>query len=91
MAWINFEQFWNYYKGSARKDYSEYKKKFMDAYNISLREVGLDYSHSTVAISKHKKELFAKMKVHMLSYGVPSAAVTHILDHFKKWFHEMYE
>lgn len=91
MATINFEQFWNYYKGSAKKDYSEYRRQFGDAYSTSRRECGIDIYPSTATISKYKKELFAKMKVHMLSYGVPSAAATHLLDHFKKWFHEMYE
>ncbi len=97
MASLNFSKFWEYYQATARTaDYSRYRDKFFRAFSDSLEDMQLkDWRYpgnwpSVDTISKNLPKICSKVRVAMLSGGVPSAAVTNILGRFKKWFQEYY-
>lgn len=97
MASINFQKFWDYYKSTARTaDYSRYREQFFRAFSKSLEDLNLkDWRYpgnwpGVDVISKNLTKICTKTRTIMISNGIPTTAVTNILDRFKKWFREFY-
>lgn len=95
-ATISFDKFWNYYSSTSRTDYSRYRNQFFSAFSRALEDLDLkDWRYpggwpSTGIIKKNLTKICTKTRVTMLSNGVPTEAVKHILDRFKKWIKEFY-
>ena len=94
MAIISFDGFWKYYDATTRKDNSGYRKCFRDCFYQAL--VDMDMIDTRYPgdwpewdwISKNATKICAKVRVKMLSKGVPESAVKQINEKFKKWVKE---
>lgn len=94
---ISFDKFWKYYNSTAKTvNYSGYSKQFFSSFSKALEDLNLkDWRYpgnwpAPETISKNMTKICGKVRVNMISNGVPAAAVTNILDRFKKWFREFY-
>lgn len=94
---INFNKFWQYYNATAKTaNYSSYSKQLFSSFGKALDDLKLrDWRYpgnwpEPATISKNLTKICSKVRVNMISNGVPAAAVTNILDRFKKWFKEFY-
>ena len=94
---IEFRKFWDYYCATAKTvDYSEYSRAFSRSFSTALEDLDLkDWRYpgdwpAPTTISRNMTKICTKVRTKMISTGVPAAAVTHILDRFKKWFREYY-
>ena len=94
---VSFEKFWDYYRSTTRTvDYSQYRKSFFWAFSKALEDLRFktivcpgDWP-STATIKTNLTKICTKVRVIMISNGVPAAAVTNIIDRFKRWFKEYY-
>ena len=94
---INFTKFWEYYNATAKTvNNSKYSKQLFSSFSKALEDLQLkDFRYpgnwpTPETISKNMTKICGKVRVNMISNGVPAAAVTNILDRFKKWYREFY-
>lgn len=91
---MDFAKFWKYYNATSRTDYSGYRKLFFSAFSDALVDLDMkDWRYpgnwpSTVAVKKNLTKICTKVRVKMISKGVPAGAATQILTSFKKWIKE---
>lgn len=87
---INWNKFWSYYEEASKKDYAKYKRSFMDAaQKLFYEENILNYNHGYYV--KNKGANFSKkVRVYMLSNGVPDVAAKALITAFKKWINVMF-
>lgn len=91
---VDFVAFWNYYRGTARTDYSRYRQTFNNSFMYQMKKSGFSqgvYSNTVNLVEKNMTQLCKDTRVDMLSRSVPDAAVKQIITSFKKWFASYYK
>ena len=90
---VDFNAFWQYYRGTVRADYSSYRQGFVRCFCACEKKYGISEgfgSNHVNLVGKYLTKICKDTRVMMLSQGIPDVATKSIIDKFKKWFVSYY-
>ena len=89
--YIDWDEFWKYYRETSKADYSQYRQLFQNSISKGAKSYGLYESSNYVNnVGDHLTGICKVARTNMLSNGASAQAVKHIMDKFKKWLFEYY-